>query len=37
MNENRLKKLRADDPAYAGMIRYFDTKKVNELSWNFEI
>lgn len=37
MNESRLKELRADDSAYAGMIRYFDTKDVGELPWNFEI
>lgn len=35
MNENRLKDMRADKSAYAGMIRYFDTKKLKDLPWDF--
>lgn len=37
MNENKLKELRADDSAYAGMVRYFDTQKIEDLIWNYEI
>lgn len=35
INKNKIEELRADNSPYAGMIRYFDTKKTNELSWNF--
>ncbi|KAA9338783.1 HNH endonuclease family protein [Adhaeribacter soli] len=34
---NRLEEMRADFAAYAGMIRYFDTKDLSELPWDFNI
>jgi len=37
MIENRLKEMNADKSAYAGMIRFFDTKKLSELPWDFNI
>lgn len=37
MNEARLAQLRSDKSAYAGMVRYFDTKDLNELPWDFTI
>lgn len=37
MNEDKLKELRADDSPYAGMIRYFDTKSIEDLPWKYKI
>ena len=37
MTANRLKDLQADQSAYSGMIRYFETKTLNELPWDFNI
>jgi uncharacterized protein (TIGR02646 family) len=37
MNENRLKEMRSDKSAYAGMVRYLDTKDLSELPWDFNI
>jgi hypothetical protein len=37
MNEARLTQLRSDKSAYAGMIRYFDTKNLDDLPWDFTI
>ena len=35
--ENRLMEMRNDKSAYAGMIRYFESKKLEELPWDFNI
>lgn len=37
MIENRLRELQADFSAYAGMIRYFETKKLEDLPWDFDL
>lgn len=37
MTENRLKEMQADKSAYAGMIRFFNTKKLGELPWDIDI
>ncbi len=37
MSQNRLNEMVTDKSAYAGMVRYFDTKKLGELPWNFNI
>jgi hypothetical protein len=37
MSQNRLNEMVADKSAYAGMVRYFDKKKLRELPWDFNI
>lgn len=37
MAENRLTEMAADKSDYAGMIRYFDKKSLNQLPWDFNI
>lgn len=37
MSQNRLVEMTADKSAYAGMIRYFDKKTLNQLLWDFNI
>jgi hypothetical protein len=37
MNQNRLKDLRSDVSAYAGMVRYFDNIALEDLPWDFNI
>lgn len=37
MSQNRLNEMVADKSAYAGMVRYFDVKKLDELPWDFNI
>ena len=37
MNENRLREMLRDRSAYAGMIRYFETKDLAELPWDFDV
>ena len=37
MSQNRLNEMTADKSAYAGMVRYFDTKKLGELPWDYNI
>lgn len=37
MTENRLREMEADKSAYAGMIRFFNTKKLGELPWDVDI
>jgi hypothetical protein len=37
MCTNRLHEMAADHAAYAGMVRYYDTKKLDELPWDFNI
>ena len=37
MSQNRLIEMKADKSAYAGMIRYFDTKTIDQLPWDFNI
>lgn len=37
MSQNRLNEMVADKSAYAGMVRYFDKKKLRELAWDFNI
>lgn len=37
MTENRLKDMISDKSAYAGMIRYFETQKLEDLPWDFNI
>lgn len=37
MSQNRLTEMRVDKSAYAGMIRFFDTKTLNQLPWDFNI
>ncbi|HQU85886.1 MAG TPA: hypothetical protein PKY59_22360 [Pyrinomonadaceae bacterium] len=34
---NRIDALKADDSAYAGMLRYFEDKPLSALPWNFDI
>lgn len=37
MTRNRLGEMEADKSAYAGMIRFFNTKRLSELPWDFDI
>lgn len=37
MTENRLAEMQSNKSAYAGMIRYFETKQLSELPWDFNI
>lgn len=37
MIDNRIKELSADRSAYAGMIRYFESKPLNDLPWDFNL
>jgi uncharacterized protein (TIGR02646 family) len=37
MIQNRITALQADDSAYAGMIRYFETMSLADLPWDFNI
>lgn len=37
MTENRLLDMRSDESPYAGMIRYFETKNLEELPWDYNI
>jgi len=37
MTENRLREMQGDKSAYAGMIRFFNTKKLGGLPWDVDI
>lgn len=37
MVQNRLTEFKADKSAYAGMIRYFETRNLNSLPWDFDL
>ncbi len=37
MMTNRIQEMQADKSAYAGMIRFFETKKLSDLPWDFNL
>lgn len=37
MAQERLREMASDEAPYAGMVRYFDTKKLSALAWNYNI